>query len=171
MVERSDLCLEARVTAARAVLEPEKRIDTEYTLSVERTFWGEPQASRAIRMPGGVLPDGRGMVIPGLPGLAVGDEVILFLSKSDSTGMRMPIGLAQGRMRVAADLSGRKRIVRDQQDLVLASPSGSSSSGEAQAADEKAVLEYAAAVAEIEAAAAAKRARQDRAAPREKGVK
>jgi hypothetical protein len=171
MVERSDLCLEGRVTAARAILEPEKRIDTEYTLLVERTFWGEPQAARAIRLPGGVLPDGRGMVIPGLPGLAVGDEVILFLSKSDSTGMRMPIGLAQGRMRVAADPSGRKRIVRDQEDLVLANPSGSSGARGTGLADEKAVLEYAAAVAEIDAAAAAKRARNPPGAPREKGVK
>ncbi len=158
LVDRSDLCLEGRVTASRAVLEHGQRIDTEYTISVARTFWGEAQASRAVRLPGGVLPDGRGMVIPGLPGLSVGDEAILFLSKPDTTGMRMPIGLAQGRMRVAADRSGRKRIVRDQEDLALAGPAG----GAARPADEKAVLDYAAAVAEIEAAAAARRARSDK---------
>jgi hypothetical protein len=155
LVERSDLCVEARVTAARAILEPGRRIDTEYTLSVDRTFWGEPEASRAIRLPGGVLPDGRGMLVPGLPGLAVGDDVILFLSKTDPSGARMPIGLAQGRMLVTTDLRGRKRLVRDQAGLELANPR----SGAAVPADERTVLEYAATVAEIEAAAASRRAR------------
>jgi hypothetical protein len=155
LVERSDLCVEARVTAARAILEPGRRIDTEYTLSVDRTFWGEPQASRAIRLPGGVLADGRGMVIPGLPGLAVGDDVILFLSKADTSGARMPIGLAQGRMLVTTDLRGRKRVVRDQTGLDLADPR----SGAAVPADGRALLEYAATVAEIEAAVASRHAR------------
>jgi hypothetical protein len=160
MVERSDLCLEGRVTAARAILELGRRIDTEYTISVERTFWGEAQASRAIRIPGGVLPDGRGMVIPGLSGMATGEDVILFLSKADAVGMRMPIGLAQGKMRVATDRFGKKRVVRDQAGLELANatPAGA---GTARPADEAATLEYAAVVAEIDAAVAARRAKKD----------
>lgn len=160
MVERSDLCLEGRVTAARAILEPGRRIDTEYTISVERTFWGEPQASRAIRIPGGVLPDGRGMVIPGLSGMATGEDVILFLSKADPVGMRMPIGLAQGKMRVATDRFGRKRVVRDQAGLELANATPTAA-GTARPADEAATLEYAAVVAEIDAAVAARRAKKD----------
>ena len=156
MLERSDLCLEGRVTAARAILEPGKRIDTEYTISVDRTFWGEAQASRAIRIPGGVLPDGRGMTIPGLSGLSNGEDVILFLSKADALGMRMPIGLAQGKMRVSTDRFGKKRILRDQGGLELAGASGS-----ARPADEAAVLEYAAVVAEIDAAVTARRAKKD----------
>ncbi len=95
------------------------------------------------------------MVVPGLPGLAVGDDVILFQSKADAWGTRMPIGLAQGRMLVATDLHGRKRIVRDQSGLDLANPSTRTT----LPADERAVLEYAAAVADIEAAAAGKKAR------------
>jgi hypothetical protein len=156
LVLRADLCLEGRVTAARAVLEPGKRIDTEYTISVERTFWGEAQASRAIRIPGGVLPNGSGMLIPGLPSLAVGEEAILFLSKSDVSGMRMPIGLAQGRMVVATDRFGKKRVVRDQAGLAWASSAGGT--GSVQPADDRSVVEYAAVVADIEAAVAAKRA-------------
>lgn len=152
LLGRSDLCLEGRVTAARAILEPGKRIDTEYTISVERTFWGEPQASRTIRLPGGVLPDGRGMVIPGLPALSTGDGVVLFLSKPDALGMRMPIGLAQGTMRVATDRFGKKRVVRDSSGLAIAGPDGRT-----RAADEAAALEYAAVVAEIDAAVAARR--------------
>jgi hypothetical protein len=153
LVQRSDLCLEGRVTAARAILEPGKRIDTEYTISVERTFWGEAQASRAIRLPGGVLPDGRGMAIPGLPSLAVGDDVLLFLSKPDALGMRMPIGLAQGTMKVATDRAGKKRIVRDSSGLAIAG-----ADGKTRPADDAAVLEYAAVLAEIDAAVAARRA-------------
>ena len=163
LVQRADLCLEGRVTAARAILEPGKRIDTEYTVAVERTFWGEAQASRAIRIPGGVLPDGSGMLIPGLPSLAVGDEAILFLSKADSAGMRMPIGLAQGRMVVATDRFGKKRVVRDQAGLAWASPAGASGSVQpapVQLADARAVIEYSGVVADIEAAVAAKRVRK-----------
>src|SRR5262249_1221127 len=103
LADRSDLCLEGKVVGSRGVLESGKRIDPEYTLAVERTFWGEAQASRAIRLPGGVLPDGRGMVLPGLRALEPGEEVLLFLSKPDPVGMRVPIGLAQGTLRVETD--------------------------------------------------------------------
>jgi hypothetical protein len=148
LLERSDLCLEGRVIAARAVLEGQKRIDTEYTVRVERTYWGEAQAVRLIRIPGGVLPDGRGMAVAGLPRLAVGEDAILFLSRADASGMRMPVGLAQGRMRVAADRAGRKVLVRDQEGLDLVGPGSSSTA-----------LDYAGTVAEIEAAAARRRSK------------
>jgi len=162
LADRSDLCLEAKVTAARAILESGKRIDTEYTLSVLRTFWGEAQASRAIRLPGGVLPDGRGMVLPGLRGLEPGEEVLLFLSKPDPLGMRVPIGLAQGTLRVETDKLGRKHLVPDERGLAIVAPGGAP-----QANEPPRVLDYAAAVAEIESALAARRAREN--AAKEKG--
>jgi len=151
LLERSDLCLEGRVIAVRAVVEGQRRIDTEYTIQVARTFWGEPQAVRVIRIPGGVLPDGRGMTIPGLPRLALGEESILFLSVADASGMRMPVGLAQGRLRIKKDLAGSKRLVRDGEGLTVLEPAGS--------APRRAVLDYAGTLAEIEAAAARRRSK------------
>jgi len=159
-IDRCDLCLEGRVTAARAILEPGGRIDTEYTISVARTLWGEPQASRPIRLPGGVLPDGRGMAIPGLPSLALGDEVLLFLSGPDASGMRIPIGLAQGRLRVVTDRNGRKRLAPDAGGLAFAGP------GRSLATGGETVPDYPALIAEIEAAAAARRARERVGAPK-----
>lgn len=177
LVDRADLVLEARVSSARAVLGPANRIDTEYTLVVERTFFGDAatlrgggygdaaptsgtdaRPTRVIRMPGGVLPDGRGMVIPGLPALVMGERAILFLTRADATGMRMPVGLAQGRMRVIADAAGKKSIVREQADLALVD----ARTGAAAQADAKAYYDYAATVAEIEARAGHKRATERR---------
>jgi hypothetical protein len=152
LLEGSDLCLEGRVIAARAVLEGRKRIDTEYTVQVSRTFWGEPQAVRVIRIPGGVLPDGRGMTVPGLPRLALGEEAILFLSRADASGMRMPVGLAQGKLRIETDRDGRKRLISDTEGLVVLSPAGRSAP--------PAVLDYGGTSAEIEKAASRRRSKQ-----------
>ncbi|MFN0008024.1 MAG: hypothetical protein ACKVXR_08970 [Planctomycetota bacterium] len=151
LLQRSELCLEGRVIGVRAVLEGRRRIDTEYTIQVARTLWGEPQAVRVIRIPGGVLPDGRGMTIPGLPRLALGEEAILFLSGADASGMRMPVGLAQGRLRVETDRSGSKRLIRDCEGLTVIEPAGS--------VPARAVLDYAGTLAEIEAAAARRRSK------------
>jgi hypothetical protein len=155
LVQRCDLCVEGRVLSARAVAGPGKRIDTEYAIQVERTFWGDALATRTVRLPGGVLPDGSGMIVPGVPTLAVGEDAILFLSAADPAGMRIPIGLAQGKLRVARGAGGRKRLVRDSLGLALVDPAG----GPARAAGESAVLDYAAVIADIEAAVAGRRAR------------
>ncbi len=66
-------------------------IETEYLMSVDRTLWGADLGMRTVRLPGGVLPDGRGMMIPGMPRIAVGEDVLLFLSRQTSWGMRMPM--------------------------------------------------------------------------------
>ena len=158
LVDRADVVMEARVSSARAVLGPAHRIDTEYTLVVDRTFYGDALPTRVIRLPGGVLPDGRGMVIAGVPSLAVGESAILFLTRADATGMRMPVGLAQGRMRVIADAAGKKSIVSDARELELVD----ARTGVALRAPAKALLDYASTVAEIDARASQKRAAERR---------
>ena len=155
LVGEADLVLEGRVVAQRVLLTAPGRIETESTLAVARTFLGEPEPRRTIRLPGGVLPDGRGMTIPGLPAIASGEEVLLLLSRPNRDGMRMPVGLAQGCLRVVLDRAGTKRLVRDQRDLVLVDAAGGAAPAPASAAD----LDYARTVLEIEAAVAAKRAR------------
>jgi hypothetical protein len=153
LLGRSDLCLEGRILGARGVLEVGKRIDTEYTVGVDRTFWGESQAVRAIRIPGGVLPDGRGLAIPGLPRMVVGESVVLFLAKADSSGMRMPVGLAQGRLKIVVDARGQKRITRDSTGLTLLDPG----TGLPVAVETEPALGYVETIAEIESAARLRR--------------
>jgi hypothetical protein len=169
LVDRAELVFEGRVIAQRALLASPQRIDTEYTIAVDHTFLGEALPARLVRLPGGVLPDGRGMMLPGLPQLATGSAVILFLTDADATGMRMPVGLAQGELTVVTGPDGHKSIVRSAADLSLVDPhSGAVTPAAARSAlDGQAVLDYAGTLAEIEAGVASKRARQ--AAERDRG--
>lgn len=155
LVGQADLVLEGRVVERRVVQDGRGRIETALTLAVERTFWGEPRALREVRMPGGVLPDGRGMVLPGMPDLALGEDVLLFLSQPGDTGIRMPVGLAQGKLRVVSSLSGERLLVRTQADLNLVDPRY----GTVHQAGGRTVLDYAQTVARIHAAVEARKAR------------
>lgn len=154
LVERASVVFEGKVLTKRAVLMPNGRIDTEYRIKVTRTDWGQPMAERVVRMPGGVLPDGRGMVVPGMAHLAQGEEVLLMLSQSNRDGMRVPVGLAQGKFRIATDRNGRKLAVRSQKSLTLLNRN----TLELEEADNKSVFDYSAIRAEIDAAIAKKRA-------------
>lgn len=146
VVGRADLILEARVLSARA-LESDGMIETEFLLQVDRTFHGEDQPFRLVRIPGGVLEDGRGMILAGMPRLALGERTLLFLSEEGETGIRMPVGLAQGKYTVVEHDSGAKELVQHRSDLTLVSPGGELLRGEGSD-----VLSYAQMVAEIEAA-------------------
>jgi len=155
LVDRADLALEGRVVERHVAQDGRGRIETSYALAVERTFWGEPRAIRSVRLPGGVLPDGRGMILPGMPDLAVGEDVLLFLSPPGDTGIRMPIGLAQGKLRVVTGLSGERFLVRAQADLNLVDPRY----GTVHRAGGRALLDYARTIARIRAAVEARKAR------------
>jgi hypothetical protein len=155
MMERADLVVEGRVQSATPRVASRGRIETEYLLTVDRTFWGEDQGTRAITIPGGVLPDGRGMIVPGMPRLVPGEDVLLMLSERGATGVRVPIGLSQGKFRLVPGQDGIKLAVRTQGRLSLVS----ASSQLVRHADSASVMAYADLVAELESAAALKRAR------------
>lgn len=154
LVLAADLVLEARVVALRALTNPNGRIDTAYTLAVERTFLGAHEPTRVVRIPGGVLADGRGMIVPGLAGLALGEDVILMLSPASADGARMPIGLAQGEFRIVTDRFGERVAVRPNADLALAN----GFTGVVQPAEGASLVDYAELIAMIESAVATKRA-------------
>jgi hypothetical protein len=147
LVQRSDLIVEARVLDAHA-LETEDLLLTEYLLEVSRTFKGADQSYRALRLPGGVRADGSGLLIPGVPHLAPGEEVLLFLEAEGRDGARIPTGLAQGKFGVQRGADGAKRLVRNASSLALV---GSPDSTRGQ----RDLLDYADLVAAIEAAAGA----------------
>ena len=156
LVGQCDLALEGRVLRVRALeLEP-KRIETEITISVARRFWGTCGSELVVRLPGGVLPDGRGLVLPGLPRMLEGEELVLFLSAESRRGTRMPVGLGQGRFRVERRAQGVKTLVRDQAELEFYDPRTRQSSQ----AEPLARFDYATVLAHIEAAAAQRRTRE-----------
>ena len=149
LVHASELVLEGRVLAA-APREVEGLLTTEYLLEVERTHKGEHQATRALRIPGGLRADGSGLLIPGLPTLHAGEEVLLFLGPESRAGARLPTGLAQGKFSVERLADGSKRLLRDSRALELFDGEGFERGARARVA-------YAELLAAITAASAAER--------------
>jgi len=155
LVQRADLVLEAEVLSADATVDAAGRIGTDFLLSVDRTWWGPDQTTRMLRMPGGVLADGSGLVISGMPSLLPGERSVLFLSEPSKDGIRMPVGLSQGRFRVLSTLGGAPIAVQDQTALSLVE----TGSGELIPNASVSVVDYAELSSRIEAAIVAKRAR------------
>lgn len=154
MARTSDLVIEGKVLDA-SVLEGESGlIETEYLVSVDRTLWGADLGTRIVRFPGGVLPDGRGMMIPGMPQIDVGEDVLLFLSKPTSWGMRMPMGLAQGKFSVLRSFNGERRLIRDRGSVTYVDPA----TGQVSETPTAASLDYAAVMSEIHAGIALRNA-------------
>lgn len=153
LVQRSDLIVEARVLSSKP-LENGGRLETEHLLLVERTFEGDDQALRVIRVPGGVRPDGSGMVLSGMPRLESGESVLLFLSDAGETGIRVPVGLAQGKYSVLYTETGEKLLSRSMGGLSLVN----GTTGGAVPGTGREVRTYASVVADIEAALVKKRA-------------
>ncbi len=156
LVDRADLAVEGRVVAERPFRAANGLVHTEYLVQCDRTFWGAPEAERSVTLPGGVLPDGSGTVIPGLPGLATGEHVVLFLTPESHTGIRMPVGLAQGKFVVESGRDGARTLVRHAADLRLFDPV----TGRTTPAPTHTVQGYERVIAAIEDAAAARRQRE-----------
>lgn len=160
LVDRAELVVEARVISSRPLVAAGgRRIETEYELDVKRTFLGDALSARSFRLPGGVLPasqGGRGLVIAGMPSLVEGEDVVLFLTVPSSSGMRMPVGLAQGKYRIVRDSAGRRIATQSLSSLSLVDEHGASTAVIPDA------IELETLAAEIRAAVDARRAREAR---------
>ena len=148
LVDSASLVVQGLVLSARGVETEGGMIESEYRLQVERTFEGVDLIERTIRIPGGLLEDGRGLLLAGLPRLGVGEETLLFLSEPSPSGVRMPVGLSQGRYRIARTVDGSRVAVRDQGELGLVDPQ----TGKVLEAAGQHVRDYAELIAEVEAA-------------------
>jgi hypothetical protein len=148
LVRVCDLAVEGRVVSMRAVRDVRGRIVTEHVLHVRRTHVGLASTLRTVRLPGGTLPDGTGLLVPGMPRLEVGQECVLFLSSEDTQGTRMPVGLAQGAWRVTKTKEGLRRVMRAMEGLAVVD---GARVGEAETHSQ---LDYAVFVARVEAAKA-----------------
>ncbi|MDF1836809.1 MAG: hypothetical protein P1V35_02975 [Planctomycetota bacterium] len=126
LVDNADRIVQGRISGRRTLRDQAGRVVTDYEMQVERTFLGQPDVQRTIRIPGGVTADGRGLVLPGMPEIRVGEEVVLFLN---GEGMQMPTGMAQGKYRVLSDGQGTQRVMSRTGSLELMGASGASCGG------------------------------------------
>lgn len=148
LVRDCDLAVEGKVLSTRSVRDARGRIVTEHVLQVGRTWVGDAAQLRTVRLPGGTLPDGTGLLVPGMPRLAPGGECVLFLAREDSQGVRLPVGLAQGAWSVVRTKDGLRRVVRDQTGLSVVE------GGRVRDADPRGEMDYAVFAARLEAARA-----------------
>ena len=109
LAAEAELILEGRVLFAAAERKG-SHIVTHVLLDLDRTLAGAERRFRWITLPGGVLPSGEGLILAGVPRLVTGEEVVLFLSASNELGVRMPVGLAQGKWSVLRSLDGRRFV-------------------------------------------------------------
>ncbi len=122
LARRAALIVEGRVIATRAFRDTRGEVRTEVTLSVDETFAGEPFGTRRFELPGGVLADGSGTLIAGMPSVSLGEDALYFLTGESASGLRMPVGLAQGKFRLVRDEQGRLGLLRDAAELTLLDP-------------------------------------------------
>jgi len=153
-VERADLIVEGRVVARRSVERADGRIDTHLTLRIDHTFLGEHEDARVVTVPGGVLEDGRGMLVPGfrLPG--VGDEMVWLFTPEGPSSVRVPVGLDLGQVRLVRDADGRRLAISATGCVATVDPL----TGSAVPAGDGSVRPYAELLSELEAAVARRRA-------------
>ncbi|MFT6108010.1 MAG: molybdopterin-binding protein [Planctomycetota bacterium] len=143
---RSELVLQGTVVTGTSGETSKGEIFTDWIIDVERTFWGPGETERTIRLPGGVLATGRGTMIPGMPRLALGEEVVLFLTDESANGMRVPVGLSQGKYRIVTGSDGSRMAVQTGDHVSLISARST------RTVDGLEMMDYADLVARIEAA-------------------
>lgn len=82
---------------------------THYTLRVAEAWKGVPASE--VLVPGGISGNFR-QVFPGVPELAAGSEYVLFLWKSQTTGITHLVGLSQGLFQVEKQADGSALATR-----------------------------------------------------------
>lgn len=117
--QRSELVVEGTVVGSSSGQDARGVIYTDWTVDVDRTFWGADEAQRTVRLPGGVLASGKGMVVPGMPRLSVGEDVVLLMGEASSEGLRLPTGLSQGKYRIVTSTDGERTAIQSGEHVSL----------------------------------------------------
>ena len=123
LVRRAEAVFEGKCLSTRPVLDGAGNVATAVTVRISRSFKGVPTgADVEFRIPGGERGE-VGLLIPGMPGFAPGEEILVFLTPESWTGIRMPVGLGQGKFRVETDArTGEKKLARSLGGLDLVDP-------------------------------------------------
>lgn len=117
LTQSCEQALEGRVIAVHSRPTARGSIETQVRMQVSRRHYGGSGVEQIFRIPGGVLADGRGLLVPGMPRFLVGQELLLFLSAESTAGWRVPVGLAQGRWLIQRDAQGKKFLTRELVDV------------------------------------------------------
>jgi hypothetical protein len=118
LVKSAEWILEGRCIKKTVGLDRKGAIATYYTVDVTKGFRGAKDRDTVVfAFPGGEL-DGKGFVIAGMPTLAVNEESLLFVTEETHRGIRVPVGLGQGRFKLERDAkTGEKRLRQDLSNL------------------------------------------------------
>jgi len=113
LVAGAERICEVEVLSAESAMLADGSIETRYSFSTLIPIKGTMTSIQEIRMPGGEVA-GRGLILPGMPDLRVGDRSILFLSQASQTNQwRMPVGLENGAVKVLpSTVVGASKVIR-----------------------------------------------------------
>lgn len=101
IVADAGLIVRGRVTDVRAVLGPDRSVESIATLAVDATLKGSPAEFVSLTVPGGTIGRYTTRMI-GAPVLRVGQQAVFFLKRDPRNGWR-PIGLSMGVAQISAD--------------------------------------------------------------------
>jgi len=123
LVQTSDTIIMGSVLALEALAVPGGHVVTQAQIQVLRPVRGAKRnAVVTVRYPGGRLPNGLAAFVDGAPELRVGDMVFAFLESR--AGVRTPVGLRYGMLKVRRDTSGAYLVTRDTDGLILVDRTG-----------------------------------------------
>src|SRR6185369_8520619 len=113
LARSADAIVLGTVTGRDTVGTPDGGIYTLVTLSIEGRYKGDVGATLVLKEPGGELDD-RGLVIPGAPVFAPGEQSVLFLSAArDGSAHTTALGLGQYRVENGTGEPVAKRSVTE----------------------------------------------------------
>lgn len=125
LVQRAAVIAEGRVESATGFVSARGVVCTRVVLEVERNYRGSEGGKRFTFVIAGGEAGNRGLLIPGMPRFEAGERAIVFLTAESTSGVRAPVGLAQGKFRIATDAkTGEKRPSRELGGLELRARSG-----------------------------------------------
>jgi hypothetical protein len=110
LTSEADLVVHGRVVRVEPRQAPEtRRVERVVSLDVLRSLKGSAAATTFVVLPGGTYGRYR-TIVPGVPDLQAGEEVVLFL-RTSSAGVPQLVGLSQGLLRVRIDPASGERLV------------------------------------------------------------
>ena len=117
LVGQADLIAEFELVDAHPEMLADGTIQTAYTFSTLTPMKGRPASILEIRMPGGEIA-GRGLYLPGMPEIQIGDRHILFLSElGEEKPWRLPVGLAAGAWKVVGGGEAAQVVSQAEQEV------------------------------------------------------
>jgi len=113
LVAHAERICEVQVLEATPAMLADGTIETRYSFATITPIKGTMASIQDITMPGGEVA-GRGLLLPGMPDLKVGDRSILFLSQASADKQwRLPVGLQAGAYQVQpAAIAGAAQVMR-----------------------------------------------------------